>query len=83
MRLQFKKGLTPERMADVFIKYVRDNDLVVGTVNIYIQTYDEKMKPERFNRGDSFMVFEPLEKAKEEYEEDVVKIRRSRITRVI
>ena len=44
MRIKFKKGLTPEAIADLFLDIVDRRGLVIGAVNIYIQEYDEKMK---------------------------------------
>lgn len=79
MRIKYKKGITPERIAEHFVNYVRENNLVIGAVNIYIQTYDEEMKPEAFTRGDNYLICEPLDAAKEEYAADVVEVRRRRM----
>lgn len=80
MRIKFEKGMTPERVADAFVKFVRENNLVIGAVNIYVQTYDEKMKPDKFNKyEDGYYVCKPSEKAVTEYSEDVAELRRSRM----
>jgi hypothetical protein len=83
MRIKFEKGMTPERVAEAFVKYVRENKLVIGSVNIYVQTYDEQMNPEKFNRRDDYIVCKPVsEKVISEYSEDVAQIRRSRLKAV-
>lgn len=83
MRLKLEKGMTPERMAKAFIDFVRSNDLVIGTVNMYIQTYDEEMKPEKFKREDEgYFICSPSDESIAEYNEDVVRIRRKRMKAV-
>lgn len=83
MRIKFEKGMTPERVAEAFVKFVRENDLVIGAVNIYVQTYDEQMKPEKFNSGkDEYYVCKPNEKIIDEYAEDIAHIRRGRLKAV-
>lgn len=80
MRIKFEKGMTPERIAEAFIKFVRENDLVIGAVNIYIQTYDEKMKPERYNENqEGYYVCRPSERLKDEYTEEIARVRRNRL----
>lgn len=81
MRIKFEKGMTPESMAQAFVDYVRSNDFVIGSVNMYIQTYDENMKSEKYNKSE-YTVCEPTAKAKEEYIEDVSITRRSRLRAV-
>ncbi len=78
MRIKFEKGMTPERIAQAFVDFVRQNELVIGSVNIYIQTYDENMKAEK-NNNDTYTICEPSEKLKTEYTEDVASIRRGRL----
>jgi hypothetical protein len=83
MRIKFEKGMTPERIAQAFVEYVRKNNLVIGSVNIYIQTYDEEMRPVKFNRNEEYIVCSPVsEKIVNEYIEDVARIRRNRIKAV-
>lgn len=81
MRLKLEKGMTPERMAKAFIDFVRSNDLVIGTVNMYIQTYDEEMKPEKF-KDEGYYICSPSDESIAEYNEDVVRIRRKRMKAV-
>lgn len=78
MRIKFEKGMTPERIAAEFVRFVRKNGLVIGAVNVYIQTYDEKMKAEKHDKGNYFLCTPP-EKYKTEYSEDVARIRRKRM----
>ena len=81
MRIKFEKGITPESMAQAFIDFVRQNNLVIGSVNMYIQTYDENMKAEKYDKSE-YTVCEPTAKAKKEYIEDVALTRRSRLKAV-
>lgn len=83
MRIKFEKGMTPETIAQAFVNFVRDNDLVLGSVNIYMQTYDENMKAEKFRRDEEYTLCKPTAIAKEEYIEDVALIRRGRLRQVI
>jgi len=53
---------------------------VIGAVNVYIQLYDENMKPLK-NDGDEYLV-SPGDISKHEYVEDVVGIRRGRMRAV-
>ena len=82
MRIKFEKGITPESMAQAFIDFVRQNNLVIGSVNMYIQTYDENMKAEKYRRDDEYTLCKPTAIAKEEYIEDVALTRRSRLKAV-
>jgi len=77
MRLKFKKGITPEVIADKFLEYIYENNLVIGAVNIYIQTYNDQMETVKFD--DDYLVYSPSEKAKKAYDERVAQIRRSKI----
>jgi len=80
VRLKFEKGMTPELIAKTFVNFIRDNNMVIGAVNVYIQTYDNEMKPEKFKRNDDeFYVCKPSDTAKKMYQEDVVKMRRKRM----
>lgn len=82
MRIKFEKGMTPERIAEAFVNFVRKEELVIGSVNIYIQTYDEDMKAEKNNSRGYFTTCEPTERSKKEYIEDVALTRRSRLKAV-
>jgi len=79
MRIKYEKGLTPERIADEFVRFIRDNNIVIGAVNVYIQTYDEEMKLEKHARDDRYLIVSPKEFAKQEYTEDVSQTRRKRL----
>lgn len=81
MRIKFEKGITPESMAQAFIDFVRQNNLVIGSVNMYIQTYDENMKAEKYDKSE-YTICEPTDKGKREYIEDVALTRRSRLKAV-
>ena len=83
MRIKFEKGMTPETIAQAFVDFVRDNNLLIGSVNIYMQTYDENMKAEKFRRDEEYTLCKPTAIAKEEYIEDVALIRRGRLRQVI
>lgn len=78
MRLKFERGMTPEDIGRVFAAFIRANDLVIGAVNIYVQTYDEAMQPSSGHVGE-YIAFMPSEEAKRRYTEDVATIRRSRM----
>lgn len=79
MRIKYNKGITPEAMAEHFLRYIRENDLIVGTVNMYIQVYDEQMKPVEFRNDKEYLVLSPTEKGKRVYDDDVVNTRRNRL----
>lgn len=81
MRIKFEKGMTPERIAQAFVDYVRQNELVIGAVNVYIQTFDESMKPMR-ETAEDYTVCSPSEFLKKEYADDVALIRRGRLKAV-
>jgi hypothetical protein len=85
MRIKFDKGLTPERIADAFVNYIYENKIVIGIVNMYIQTYDEEMKPENFNKNNdgSYLICKPSETAKKEYAEYAASIRRGNFKAVV
>lgn len=78
MRIKFEKGMTPERIAETFVDYIRSNDLAIGSVNMYIQTYGEDMKAEKHSK-EGYLVCSPGEYSKLEYVEDMAEIRRGRM----
>jgi hypothetical protein len=78
LRIKFEKGMTPERIAQAFVNFVQHEGLVIGAVNVYIQTYDENMKVEK-NDSEYYTICEPSAMLKNEYREDVADIRRSRL----
>lgn len=81
MRIKFEQGMIPERVAQALVDYVRQNELVIGTVNVYIQTFDNKMQPQKDNSED-YTICSPSEFLKKEYANDVAMIRRSRLRAV-
>lgn len=81
MRIKFEKGMTPERIAQAFVDFVRHNELVIGSVNMYIQTYDENMKSEKFDKRE-YTICEPSDFSKREYVEDVAISRRKKMKAV-
>ena len=84
MRIKFEKGMTPERIAQAFIDYVRQNNIVIGTINMYIQTHDDEMKPEKFRLGEEeYLVCSPSEATQKEYMKDVAMIRRKKMKAVV
>jgi len=78
MRMKFEKGMTPERVAENFVRYIRGNNLVIGAVNMYVQIYDDEMKPVKFDR-DEVVIVRPAEETKQIYSEDVAHIRRRKM----
>lgn len=84
MRIKFEKGMTPERVAQAFVDYIRNNNIVIGAVNMYIQKHDDEMKPEKFRRGEEeYLVCSPSEAAQKEYTKDVAMIRRKKMKAVV
>lgn len=81
MRLKFEKGMTPEKMARAFLEFVNRKDIIIGSVNMYIQTYDEEMKLEKFS-NDEFFLVQPSEATKIEYGNYIANKRRERIKAV-
>lgn len=80
MKIKFEKGSTPEVIAEQFLKFIYENNLMIGTTSIYFQTFDEEMKPEKwhFNDGESY-VFKPSDNVKAEYNEQLLEYRRNLI----
>jgi hypothetical protein len=82
MRIKFEKGMTPEKIAEVFVDFIRENDITIGSVNMYVQTYDENMKIEPFNRNE-YLVCDPSEATKAQYDKETVNARRKRMKVVV
>jgi len=82
MRIKFEKGLTPERIADNFVEYIYENNLIIGAVNMYIQTYDDEMIAEKFDNKE-YISCSPTEKAKEEYLNYAARVRRGKFKTVV
>lgn len=79
MRIKFEKGFTPERIGEIFAKIIKDEEIVIGAVNIYIQTYDGEMKAVPFSKEEEFIIAEPGKEAKKEYENSVINKRRGKL----
>jgi hypothetical protein len=82
MRIKFEKGMTPEKIAEVFVDFIRENDITIGSVNMYLQTYDENMKVEPFNKNE-YLVCNPSEATKAQYDKELVNTRRKRMKAVV
>lgn len=78
MRIKFEKGIVPERMAEHLVNYIRENNLIVGSVNVYIQAFDVQGKPVNETPGD-YLVVSPGELSKKQYAQDVANIRRGQM----
>jgi hypothetical protein len=84
MRIKFEKGMTPEAIAIAFVQYIKQNNIVIGSVNIYMQTYDEEMKSEKYKKHDNdYIICSPTETTRKEYENQVVEARRKRMKAVV
>lgn len=82
MRIKFEKGFTPERIGEIFARIIQDDEIVIGAVNLYIQTYDDEMKPVPFDKEEDYLVIKPSDTTKREYANDVVNKRRGRLRAV-
>lgn len=83
MRMKFEKGAVPERIAKAFVDYIRENEIVIGAVNIYVQVYDDEMKAEKFMENGEYLRFQPTATMEKEYLEDVAAIRRQKMKAVV
>jgi hypothetical protein len=80
MKVKFEKGMTPEHLAAALLSFIKAQKLIIGSVSVYIQTYDEDMKGR--NDGDTF-ICKPSDTVKKEYEEYLVRSRRKRMKAVV
>ncbi len=78
MRIKYEKGFTPERIADHLTRFIRENDITIGAVNVYLQLYDENMKPIKHG-NDEYYVVTPGDYSKREYIDDTANARRRRM----
>jgi len=76
MRIKFKKGMTPEDIADMFVRITNDRNALIGTVNIYVQEYDEKLKAVK---DEEYIEVKPTEYGKSRYNEYSSELRRSKL----
>jgi len=79
MRIKFKKGMTPEGVARMFLDIVEDRGFLIGSVNIYFQEYDENMKAVRFEDEHEYIEVAPNEHGKKQYSEYQADLRRSKL----
>lgn len=79
MRLKFNKGLTPETITEALLEYINENELIIGSVNVFIQLYDKDGKLINDFKDKNMIVFSPTPKCKEDYAEYVAKLRRKSI----
>jgi len=76
MRIKFKKGITPEDIADMFVRITNDRNALIGTVNIYVKEYDEKLKAVK---DEEYIEVKPTEYGKSRYNEYSSELRRSKL----
>lgn len=67
MRIKFEKGITPETIARELYKIMTEGFHLVGSVNVYIQSYDEDMKAEKFDRYAQYVTYKPHTNEKKNY----------------
>lgn len=77
MRIKFNKGLSPEAIASLFLNIVEQRGLVVGAVNIYVQEYDENMKP--ILNDEKYIEVSPTDAGVKGYEKYSADLRRSKL----
>lgn len=79
MKIKFEKGSTPESIAENFLKIIYENNILIGSLTIYMQTFDDEMKPEKWREETTEFTFVPSESTKDEYARQVLKHRRDMI----
>ena len=82
MRIKFEKGMTPEAIGRAFVEFAKENNIVIGAVNMYVQTYDDEMSAEKFKKDEEIFICSPSETTKQRYSEDMATIRRKRMKAV-
>ena len=82
MRIKFEKGMTPEAIGRAFVDYIRENSIIIGAVNMYVQTYGPDGKAEKYSRDDDILMCSPSPATKKRYIEEVAEIRRRRMKAV-
>lgn len=81
MRIKFEKGMTPEAIASAFVGLIRQNDIIIGIVNMYVQTLENDGN--EVGKNNDFFVCKPNDELKKKYDDDVANIRRNRIKVVV
>ena len=79
MKIKFEKGFTPEAIAKNFLNIIYDNNILIGSLIMYVQTFDDEMKPEKWGDEGVDYRFVPSESTKDEYARQVLKHRRDMI----
>ena len=82
MRIKFEKGFTPERMCNLLLSIINEDKLLIGSVNVFIQLYDENGKAVDDFRSNDIITAVPGEDAKGEYADYSANMRR-RIMKVV
>jgi hypothetical protein len=82
MRVKFERGLTPKVITDTLRRYIEENELLIGSVNVFIQLYGEDGKTVNDFKDQSMVVFSPTQKCKDEYSEYAANLRRKSIKAV-
>ena len=75
MRIKFKKGFTPDAIGTIFEYLCDDNNIILGTVNIYVQEIGADGKGLLSN---DYIEIEPGEVSSSKYQEYVADLRRSK-----
>jgi hypothetical protein len=76
MRIKFNKGMTPDDIANMFVRLMNDRNALIGTVNIYVQEYNEELKAVR---DEEYMEVKPTKYGLMRYGEYSVGLRRSKL----
>ena len=80
MRIKFREGMTIERVADILVNLIKNGDIIIGEVDVYVSTYDECMKLNpRTDDKIHYIKCTPTDEHRREYAEDVVRLRRARM----
>lgn len=80
MRIKFQKGMAPEDMTRYFLKILRDRNALIGTVNIYVQEYDDNLNTVK--EDDGYYLVNPTASGKAKYDDYAADIRRSKLKAV-
>ena len=65
-----------EDIADMFVRITNDRNALIGTVNIYVKEYDEKLKAVK---DEEYIEVKPTEYGKSRYNEYSSELRRSKL----
>jgi hypothetical protein len=79
MRIKFEKGMTPEAIAETFVDFIYKNNLLIGSVNMYVQTYDDHVKAQK---TEDYFVCSPGDKTKKDYTDYAADLRRRKFKAV-